>query len=404
MREDFNLNIRRYVDNSPPPEPHDVRAHLHGGIPAVEVNALRGYFDNYAGVRDLLFQPRDDRYLDFTPAISGKGSIKPLIESAPGTLARHAAFHEALGQWWDLSVSALGDLPRSRNVYDLRRRFLGTIAEALVPQGVLDGHKVRGAFAGFMNTLAGDLKSVAASGWNAELIPEEDILRSQFPDVLERIEADRTRIAELEALFAAASEAEEDDAAPDEADTEGGVLPKSLVQSLKEERKALNAEVKDAKKRVKERRADALRAERSRSPLFDPQELRTEASDDEADAQDRLRRLEEIDEQLSRHTALEVELRTLRANMRAAEKAKDDLVAAARARITEAEAKVLILARFRRVLTEQFDEYLRQYQRGLVAAVENLWAKYAVTARQILAERDREAAQLDGFLKELGYE
>ena len=109
-------------------------------------------------------------------------------------------------------------------------------------------------------------------------------------------------------------------------------------------------------------------------------------------------------EQLSRHTALEVELRTLRANMRAAEKTKDDLVAAARARITEADAKVLILSRFRRVLNEQFDEYLKDYQRGLVAAVENLWAKYAVTARQILAERDREAAQLDGFLKELGYE
>ncbi|WP_435018578.1 N-6 DNA methylase [Tundrisphaera sp. TA3] len=403
-REDFNLNIRRYVDNSPPPEPHDVRAHLHGGIPAVEVNALQGYFDNYAGVRDLLFQPRDDRYLDFTPAIPGKGSIKPLIETAPGTIARHAAFHEGLGRWWDQSVTAIGDLPRTRNVYDLRRRFLGTIAESLVPQGVLDGNKVRGAFAGFMNTLAGDLKSVAANGWNAELIPEEDILRSQFPDVLERIEADRTRIAELEALFAAATEAEEDDAVPDEADTDGGFLPKSLVQSLKEERKALNAEVKDTKKKVKERRADALRAERSRSPLFDPQELRTEASDDEADAQDRLRRLHEIDEQLSRHTALEVELRTLRANMRASEKAKDDLVAAARARITEAEAKVLILARFRRVLTEQFDEYLRQYQRGLVASVENLWAKYEVTARQILAERDREAAQLDGFLKELGYE
>ena len=29
--EDFNCNIRRYVDNAPPPEPHDVRAHLHGG-------------------------------------------------------------------------------------------------------------------------------------------------------------------------------------------------------------------------------------------------------------------------------------------------------------------------------------------------------------------------------------
>ena len=30
---DFNCNIRRYADNSPPPEPHDVRAHLHGGVP-----------------------------------------------------------------------------------------------------------------------------------------------------------------------------------------------------------------------------------------------------------------------------------------------------------------------------------------------------------------------------------
>jgi type I restriction-modification system DNA methylase subunit len=29
---DYNLNIRRYADNAPPPEPHDVRAHLHGGV------------------------------------------------------------------------------------------------------------------------------------------------------------------------------------------------------------------------------------------------------------------------------------------------------------------------------------------------------------------------------------
>ena len=29
--EDFNCNIRRYVDNAPPPEPHDVRAHLQIG-------------------------------------------------------------------------------------------------------------------------------------------------------------------------------------------------------------------------------------------------------------------------------------------------------------------------------------------------------------------------------------
>jgi len=32
-KNDWNLNIRRYADNAPPPEPHDVRAHLAGGVP-----------------------------------------------------------------------------------------------------------------------------------------------------------------------------------------------------------------------------------------------------------------------------------------------------------------------------------------------------------------------------------
>jgi len=79
-------------------------------------------------------------------------------------------------------------------------------------------------------------------------------------------------------------------------------------------------------------------------------------------------------------------------------------IAAARAKISAKEAKQLILQRLERLLTDEFDGYLRQYQRAFIAAVENLWDKYAVTTKQILAERDREAAQLNRFLVELGYE
>ena len=64
---------------------------------------------------------------------------------------------------------------------------------------------------------------------------------------------------------------------------------------------------------------------------------------------------------------------------------------------------MLILARFQRLFTEQFDGYMRQYQRAFIVAVENLWQKYAINTKQILAERDREAAQLNDFLTELGY-
>ena len=50
-----------------------------------------------------------------------------------------------------------------------------------------------------------------------------------------------------------------------------------------------------------------------------------------------------------------------------------------------------------------FQHYLRADQRACVAAVENLWRKYAVTAKQIEAQRDAAAEQLQAFLMELGY-
>jgi hypothetical protein len=56
--EEYNCNIRRYVDNAPPPELHDVRAHLHGGVPVVEIDALHHYWKNYAGLRERVFVPR----------------------------------------------------------------------------------------------------------------------------------------------------------------------------------------------------------------------------------------------------------------------------------------------------------------------------------------------------------
>jgi len=390
-KEDFNLNIRRYVDNSPPPEPHDVRAHLHGGIPVSEIDQLSEFFDNYDGLKQLLFQDRNSRYSDFIKSITAKDGIKSAIEAAPGLQAKHAVFHKAIDGWWKKNVAEVERLPETKNVFELRRHCIDSLAKSLTPQCILTTHQVRGAVASYIKSLESDLKSVAASGWGAELIPEEQILQSQFPEVLAKIEKDQTRIAELEGLFAAANETEDEDADLENVDTENGVLPKALVKALKDERKLLAGEVKEAKKKMKERRKSALAKT-------------SEDGDDEAEGLVQWERIQALDQQLARHSTLDTELKKLKANIREAEKQKDELVAAARAKITEDEAKELILERFQRLLTEQFDGYLRQYQRAFIAAVENLWQKYAVTTKQILTQRDREAAQLNEFLKELGYE
>lgn len=381
-KEDFNLNIRRYVDNSPPPEPQDVRAHLHGGIPVPEIDQLSGYFDNYDSLKPLLFRDRDAQYSDFAAGITSKDGIKTTIESAPGLQSKHAAFQKAIDAWWKKNVEEIERLPKAKNVFELRRHCIDGLAKALTPQGILTTHQVRGAVASYIKSLESDLKSVAASGWGAELIPEEQILHSQFPDVLAQIEKDESRIAELEGLFAAANETDDDDADLENVDTENSVLPKALVKALKSERKLLAGEIKEAKRQAKAAKRKELPAE----------------------AVGQEKRIEEIDKQLEQHSALEAELKKLKANVREVEKQKDELIFAARAKISEDEAKRLILERFQRLLSDQFDGYLRQYQRAFIAAVEKLWEKYAVTMKQILADRDREAAQLNVFLKELGYE
>ena len=379
-KEEFNLNIRRYVDNSPPPEPHDVKAHLNGGLPISEIELLSDFFANYEGVKDLLFKNRNAHYNDFAKGITSKEDIKTAIESSTGLQSKHSAFHLVIDKWWKKNLPEIEKLPETGNVFELRRHCVDTLAKALTPQGVLTTHQVRGAVANYASTLESDLKSIAASGWNAELIPEEQILKSQFPEVLTKIEQDQSRIAELEGLFAAANETDEEEDL-ESIDTENGVLPKALVKALKEERKELAIEVKDAKKLAK-----------------------GEGKDLPAKAKSQEKRMEEIDKQLENHALLDAELKKLKANIREVEKQKDEMVAAARAKISEEEAKELILGRFKKLLIEQFESYLRQYQRAFIAGAENLWTKYAVTAKQIIAERDKESSQLNAYLKELGYE
>ena len=380
--EEFNLNIRRYVDNSPPPEPHDVKAHLNGGLPISEINLLEPYFTNYEGLKELLFRGRDSHYNDFAKSITSKEDIKTTIESSEGLKNKHATFHIAMETWWKKNLDAFQKLSESGNVFEFRRHCLDSLAKALSSQGILSTHQVRGAVANYFSILEGDLKSIAASGWNAELIPEEQILQSQFPEVLAKTEKDQNRIAELEGLFSASSENEDEELDLENVDTEAGVLPKALVKVLKDERKLLSGEIKEAKRLAKQNKQ----------------------ADVSAKTKNQEKRIEEIDQQLEKHSALEAELKTLKANIREVEKKKEELVETARQKISEEEAKELILERFKKALVEQFEGYLKAHQRAFVAGVENLWAKYAVTAKQIIAERDKEAAQLNAFLKELGYE
>ena len=92
---DHNLNIRRYADTSPPPEPWDARAILHGGIPASEVRDDHIQETLQGMDVSCVFVKRDADYYDFKPAIKTKEQIRDYLNGAdPAVIARFE-------KWWD---------------------------------------------------------------------------------------------------------------------------------------------------------------------------------------------------------------------------------------------------------------------------------------------------------------
>jgi type I restriction enzyme M protein len=56
-KNDYNLNIPRYIDSSEPEDLHDLDAHLNGGIPDADVEALQAYWRVFPNLRSTLFAP-----------------------------------------------------------------------------------------------------------------------------------------------------------------------------------------------------------------------------------------------------------------------------------------------------------------------------------------------------------
>ncbi len=110
-------------------------------------------------------------------------------------------FADSAGKNLDAVESLARRGKKKGNVYELRRSLAGSLGQTFAKSTLLTDHQIRGAFARYMGELKADLKSIAASGWGPELIPDGDILESQFLEVLADMEANRARLAELTALF-----------------------------------------------------------------------------------------------------------------------------------------------------------------------------------------------------------
>ncbi|MBR4214033.1 MAG: SAM-dependent DNA methyltransferase, partial [Bacteroidales bacterium] len=178
--EDYNCNIRRYVDNSEPPAPQDVKAHLNGGIPENEINSLKNSFNCYDGLQQIIFGQPKDGYAHFAQAVTQKSDIKDIITQSQGKQHIAQQYGKAIDTFWTESDA---DLDRLHNgsLFDFNNNLTDRFVANLSQLKVLDQYQIRGSFAHFYDALRSDFRSVQSSGWTAELIPDDELIANEFP-------------------------------------------------------------------------------------------------------------------------------------------------------------------------------------------------------------------------------
>jgi type I restriction enzyme M protein len=348
-KSDFNLNIRRYADNAPPPEPHDVRAHLLGGVPKAEVEAQAEPLAAHGLDPARVLATRDECYLDFRAELKGNGDLKAVVEDDPGVRAKEQELAAALDRWWQKHMSRVAALPETQALMSLRAEMLESFGSALVPVGLLDRFRVAGAVATWWGEVQFDLRTLmargfegAVEGWVTTILTalEDEDLKSKFdpldhklvkklmPEYLDAIVEAEAKVAELQGSLMAANGGGDEETEEDEDREE---LSEAEVKALK---KHLTSAKRDLK---------ALKLSFAK-------------------------RLEE-----------------------------------AHAKIGPEQAEALVLDILHDELRTEVDRRVVAHRQLVVAVVEHWWSKYRVNLREIEEARDGARTRLDGFLSELSY-
>ncbi|MCG3145726.1 MAG: hypothetical protein HONDAALG_03399 [Gammaproteobacteria bacterium] len=372
----YNLNIRRYVDNAPPPEIQDVRAHLVGGIPKREVKLHSAQLAKF-GLKEaaaLIPSPSPEgrgEYLQFKTEVESKSHIRPIIEGQKNVRAVQADMKSRLEAVWKSAESGVVKFPGRNQLPQFRKSFQGQLLEALLPAGVLDEFQIAGIFVNWWETVRYDLKTIVATGWSANIIPDDYLLEAFFQKERARIDELESRLGELDAELTELLEEAELEPEVDEEGKEKAVTPAQAIRVIKEESAAIaytaNAE------------AAGLRA-LAESIAQKDKELRTAKSE-----------LNKETVRLFGKSDKEGNLKTR------------GLIHEKRESLSESEARALILKKLFEVVGNELERYLKLELRAVVSIFENLHEKYFVPLNEIKSQRDRAVSALDRFLQELNY-
>lgn len=165
-KNEFNLNLPRYVDSSTPEDLQDIEGHLKGGIPVRDVDALRRYWNVCPNLRQVLFKVNRSEYVDLAV---DKAEIKSTIYEHPEFAAFIAEMNAHFAEWRDRSAKTLKALqPGCRP-----KEVIACLSEDLLvhyaDKPLIDKYDVYQHLMDYWaEIMQDDCYLIAADGWKAE--------------------------------------------------------------------------------------------------------------------------------------------------------------------------------------------------------------------------------------------
>jgi type I restriction enzyme M protein len=165
-KNDFNLNLPRYIDTQEAEDIQDIGGHLHGGIPTRDLDALHEYWEICPALRAALFQPNRPGYHDL---LVEAAQLKPTIHGHPEFSTFIAGLETHFVKWRQAASLSL----RQLRVDCLPKQVIHDLSENLLhhaeSQLLIDPYAVYQHLLDYWGaTMQDDCYLIAADGWVAK--------------------------------------------------------------------------------------------------------------------------------------------------------------------------------------------------------------------------------------------
>ncbi|MGN6107635.1 MAG: N-6 DNA methylase [Kofleriaceae bacterium] len=188
-RNDFNLNLPRYIDSSEPEDIQDIDGHLRGGIPDRDLDALEAYWKVFPGIRAALFKAGRAGYSELKVA---PAEIKTTIFEHDEFTAWSRHTKKLFAKWRAEATPQLADIKKG----DRPKVLIDTLAESLLATfqkaKLLDAYDVYQRLMDYWaDAMQDDVYLIASEGWREaakprQIVEDKDKKSKDKPDFVVR--------------------------------------------------------------------------------------------------------------------------------------------------------------------------------------------------------------------------